>query len=98
MIRVILPYHLTNLARTGREVTLEVAGPASLGTLLDALEAAYPALLGTIRDHSTHQRRAFIRFFAVGRDLSHEPADAPLPDEVVSGAEPLRIVGAMAGG
>ena len=98
MIRVILPYHLTNLARTGREVALEVAGPVSLNAVLDALEAAYPPLQGTIRDHGIHQRRAFIRFFAVGRDLSHDPADAPLPDEVAAGTEPLRIVGAMAGG
>jgi len=98
MIRVILPYHLQNLARLGREVSVEVTGPATIAAVLDVLEARYPALQGTIRDYGTHQRRAFIRFFAVGRDLSHDPADAPLPDEVAAGTEPLRIVGAMAGG
>ena len=98
MIRVILPYHLSNLARVGREVTVAAAEPASISAVLDALEAQYPQLQGTIRDYGTRQRRAFIRFFAVGRDLSHDPTDAPLPPEVLSGAEPLRIVGAMAGG
>ncbi|MCC7359845.1 MAG: MoaD/ThiS family protein [Anaerolineales bacterium] len=98
MIRVILPYHLSNLARVGREVTVAVAEPASISAVLDALEAQFPQLQGTLRDYATRQRRAFIRFFAVGRDLSHDPPDAPLPPEIVTGAEPLRIVGAMAGG
>jgi hypothetical protein len=98
MIRVVLPHHLRTLAGVGREVELEVAGPATLSGVLDALEAQYPMLRGTIRDHVTQQRRAFIRFFACGRDLSHEPPDSPLPAEVVSGAEVFRIVGAMAGG
>jgi hypothetical protein len=97
-IRVILPYHLQNLARVGREVTLPVDGPVTIDAVLTALETAYPALGGTIRDYGTHKRRDFIRFFAVGRDLSHDPTDVPLPDPVASGAEPLRIVGAMAGG
>lgn len=98
MIRVILPYHLQNLARAGREVTVDVTGPATISAVLDVLEARYPALQGTIRDYGTRQRRAFIRFFAVGRDLSHDPADALLPEPVAAGEEPLRIVGAMAGG
>lgn len=98
MIRVVLPYHLQTLARTGREVQLQVGTPATLGSLLDALETQYPVLRGTVRDHLTQQRRPFIRFFACGEDLSHEPASAPLPDLVLSGAEPFRIVGAMAGG
>jgi hypothetical protein len=98
MIRVVLPHHLRTLAGVGREVELAVAGPATLGAVLDALETQYPMLCGTIRDHVTQQRRAFIRFFACGRDLSHEPPDTPLPAEVLSGAEPFRIVGAMAGG
>jgi molybdopterin converting factor small subunit len=99
MIRVELPGHLRTLARvSGHEVTLQVAGAATLGSVLDALEAAYPALQGTIRDHATHERRAFIRFFACSEDFSHESPDAPLPDAVASGAEPLLIVGAIAGG
>ena len=98
MIRVVLPHHLRTLARVGREVELQVEGPATLGSVLDALEAQYPMLCGTIRDHVTQQRRPFIRFFASGRDLSHEPPDAPLPDAVALGAEPFRVVGAMAGG
>jgi sulfur-carrier protein len=98
MIRVILPYHLRNLAHVTGDVELEVAAPVTVSAVLDALEARFPALQGTIRDHGTHQRRAFIRFFADGRDLSHEPADAPLPEVVATGAQPLRIVGAMAGG
>ena len=98
MIRVVLPYHLQTLARTGREVQLQVDGPATLGSLMNALEARYPVLRGTLRDHLTLERRPFIRFFACGEDLSHEPAAAPLPEGVVSGAEPFRIVGAMAGG
>jgi molybdopterin converting factor small subunit len=98
VIRVWLPAHLRTLARAGKEVELEVHGQATLGALLDALEAGYPALRGTVRDQATHQRRPFIRFFAGEEDLSHEPPDAPLPDAVASGAEPLIVVGAMAGG
>jgi hypothetical protein len=98
MIRVVLPYHLRTLARVEGDVELEVEGPATLCSVLDALEARYPMLRGTIRDHVTQQRRAFVRFFACAEDLSHEPPDAPLPDAVAMGAEPLLIVGAMAGG
>ncbi len=98
MIRVVLPYHLRTLAHVGREVEINVDGPVTQISVLDALEAQYPMLRGTIRDQATRQRRAFIRFFANGQDLSHEPGDAPLPDEVALGAEPLLVVGAMAGG
>jgi len=98
MIRVILPYHLRNLANVGAEVTLEVEGPVTQRSVLDALEARYPMLAGTVRDHVTKQRRPFLRFFACEEDLSHEPPDAALPDAVASGAEPLFIVGAIAGG
>jgi len=98
MIRVVLPHHLRTLARVGKEVEIQVEGPTTLGLVLDALEAQYPMLRGTIRDHVTQQRRPFIRFFACERDLSHEPADAPLPDAVATGTEPFLIVGAMAGG
>jgi molybdopterin synthase sulfur carrier subunit len=98
MIRVVLPYHLRTLAGIGREVELQIDGPPTQRALLDALEAHYPMLRGTIRDHVTLQRRGFIRFFAVGRDLSHEPPDAPLPDEVATGAAPFMVVGAIAGG
>jgi len=98
MIRVILPQHLRTLARVDGEVTLDVASPMTVGTVLDALEVRYPMLRGTIRDHVTQQRRPFIRFFACEQDLSHEPSDSPLPAAVVSGVEPLLIVGAMAGG
>ncbi|HUM02775.1 MAG TPA: MoaD/ThiS family protein [Thermoanaerobaculia bacterium] len=98
MIRVVLPAHLRTLARVGREVKLEVEGPATQGSILDALEARYPVLRGTIRDHDTKRRRAFVRFFACAEDLSHEPADAPLPEAVTTGREPFLIVGAMAGG
>jgi molybdopterin synthase sulfur carrier subunit len=98
MIRVILPQHLRNLARVDGEVQLEVAGPATQRSVLDALEASYPVLCGTIRDHVTHKRRPFVRFFACREDLSHESPDAPLPDAVASGAEPYFIVGAIAGG
>src|SRR3954464_4400381 len=98
MIRVILPYHLRNLARISGEVQLEVVGPITQRTVLDALEARYPMLCGTIRDHTTKQRRAFLRFFACEQDLSHESPDTPLPDEVVSGKEPFLIIGAIAGG
>ena len=98
MIRVELPQHLRTLAGVGAEVTLEVAPPVTRATVLDALEARYPMLRGTIRDHVSRERRAFIRFFACGRDLSHEPADVPLPEPVGRGAEPLLVVGAIAGG
>src|SRR5580698_7809361 len=98
MIRVMLPQHLRTLSHTGSEVTLEVEGPVTLRSVLDALEAQYPTLRGTIRDHVTQQRRPFLRFFACEQDLSHEPADAPLPDAVATGAEPLLVVGAIAGG
>ena len=98
MIRVILPPHLRTLSHTGAEVTLEVEGPVTLRSALDALEARYPMLRGTIRDHVTQQRRPFLRFFACEQDLSHEPPDAPLPDSVVSGSEPLIVLGAIAGG
>jgi hypothetical protein len=98
MIRIVLPTHLRTLARIHGEVALRVEGPATLGSVLDALEARYPTLRGTIRDHVTQQRRPFIRFFACGQDLSHQPLDAPLPDAVASGAEPFRVVAAMAGG
>ena len=98
MIRVVLPTHLRRLANVNREIEIELEGPATLRAVLDALEAKYPMLGGTIRDHITKQRRDFIRFFACGEDLSHEPPDARLPDAVASGTEPLRIVGAMAGG
>jgi molybdopterin synthase sulfur carrier subunit len=98
MIRVVLPHHLRTLAQVGKEVELQVEGPATLCSVLDALEVRYPMLRGTIRDHVTQQRRPFLRFFACGEDISLEPPDAPLPEAVVIGAEPFRIVGAMAGG
>jgi len=98
MIRVVLPYHLRNLARVDGEVQLEVASPATLRSVLDALEARYPVLRGTIRDHGTLKRRPFVRFFACKEDLSLEPPETQLPNEVVSGAEPFLIVGAIAGG
>ena len=98
MIRVILPQHLRTLAQVRGEVEVEVEGPATQRAVLDALEARYPMLRGTIRDQVTQQRRAFLRFFACEGDLSHEPPDAPLPDAVASGAEPLIVIGAIAGG
>jgi len=98
MIRVVLPAHLRTLARVDSEVELDVASPVTQRAILDALEARYPMLRGTVRDHVTLKRRAFVRFFACDQDLSHEPADAPLPDAVATGAEPFLIVGAMAGG
>jgi hypothetical protein len=98
MIRVALPEHLRTLARVTGEVRLDVDGAATQRTLLDALEALHPALRGTIRDQARLQRRAFVRFFACGRDLSQESPDAPLPAAVANGAEPFRILGAMAGG
>ena len=98
MIRVVLPAHLRTLARVDGEVRLDVAGPVTQRAVLDALEARYPMLCGTMRDHVTQKRRAFVRFFACEEDLSHELPDAPLPDAVVTGAEPFLVVGAMAGG
>jgi hypothetical protein len=98
MIRVELPYHLRNLAKIDGQVQLEVQGPATVGSVLDALETRYPMLEGTIRDHVTKQRRAFLRFFACEEDLSHESPDTPLPEAVASGKEPLLIIGAIAGG
>jgi hypothetical protein len=98
MIRVKIPTHLRTLAHVRGEVELEIEGPITQRAVLDALEAQYPMLRGTIRDHVTQQRRPFIRFFACEQDLSHEPPDAPLPDEVVRGKEPFLVVGAMAGG
>jgi sulfur-carrier protein len=98
IIRVTLPAHLRKLARVDGEVKLEVEGQVTQRSILDALEARYPMLQGTIRDHVTQKRRAFVRFFACGEDLSHEPPDAPLPDRVATGAEPFMIVGAIAGG
>jgi hypothetical protein len=98
MIRIVLPFHLKNLARVEGEVQLEVASPVTVKAVLDMLEAKYPALRGTIRDHGTLKRRPFIRFFACKEDLSLEPPETKLPDEVVSGTEPFLIVGAMAGG
>jgi sulfur-carrier protein len=97
-IRVMLPAHLRNLARVGAEVTVEVAAPVTLASALDALEARYPMLCGTIRDHDSLQRRPFIRYFACEEDLSHQPADAPLPDAVLAAREPLIVLGAIAGG
>jgi sulfur-carrier protein len=98
MIRVVLPAHLRTLARVEGELKLDVEGPATQRSILDAIEASYPMLRGTIRDQVTCQRRAFVRFFACEQDLSQESPDDPLPEAVATGAEPLLIVGAMAGG
>ena len=98
MIRVVLPAHVRTLARVDGEVQLDIEGTVTLGSVLDALETKYPALRGTIRDHVTQKRRPFVRFFACAEDLSHEPPDTPLPDAVAQGAEPLVILGAIAGG
>ncbi|MEY4201028.1 MAG: hypothetical protein RLZZ265_2768 [Verrucomicrobiota bacterium] len=98
MIRVVLPFHLRNLARVEGEVQLEVPAPVTVAALLDTLEARFPVLRGTIRDHGTLKRRPFIRFFACKEDLSLDPADTPLPEAVVNGTEPFLVVGAMAGG
>jgi hypothetical protein len=98
MIRVILPQHLRTLTHAGSEVTLEVEAPVTQRSVLNALEARYPMLRGTIRDHVTQQRRPFLRFFACEEDLSHEQPDAPLPEAVSSGSEPLLIIAAIAGG
>ena len=98
MIRVVLPPHLRGLAHVSGEVLVEIAGAVTQRSVVDAIEATYPMLRGTIRDHVTQQRRPFLRFFACEEDLSHESPDAPLPEAVVSGKEPLLIVGAIAGG
>jgi molybdopterin synthase sulfur carrier subunit len=98
VIRVVLPHHLRTLAGVDGEVSLDAQERPTQGSVLDALEAAYPVLRGTIRDHGTAKRRDFIRFFACGQDITLEPADEPLPDEVASGAEVFRVVAAMAGG
>ena len=97
-MRVILPHHLSTLAKTGRTLELDAAGQSTINAILDILEGNYPMLHGTIRDRLTRQRRPFIRYFACGQDLSLEDADTPLPEAVLNGSEPLRIVGAMAGG
>jgi sulfur-carrier protein len=98
MIRVVLPYHLRTLARVEGELNLEVEGSATLRSVLDALEARYPVLRGTIRDHATSRRRPFVRLYACKEDLSHEPPETKLPEQVLTGEEPLLIIGAMAGG
>lgn len=98
MIRVLLPQHLRTLARVSGEVTIEVLGPVTQRSILDALEKSYPVLRGTIRDHVTLERRPFLRFFVCGEDWSHESPDTPLPKEISSGAEPFLIIGAIAGG
>ena len=98
MVKVVLPAHLRTLARVGYEVEVDVKGRATLGSVLDALESSYPVLQGTIRDHVTQRRRPFLRFFACQEDYSHEPPQTPLPADVARGAEPLLVVGAMAGG
>jgi molybdopterin synthase sulfur carrier subunit len=98
VIRVVLPAHLRTLAGVDGEVRVEVVGPVTVSAVLDALEARHPVLRGTIRDHVTHRRRAFVRFFACREDVSHDPPNAPLPEAVAGGREPLRVVGAMAGG
>jgi hypothetical protein len=98
MIRVVLPFHLRNLARVNGDIDLEIASPVTIGAVLDALEARFPVLTGTIRDHGTLKRRPFVRFFACKEDLSLEPPDTVLPEAVLNGSEPFLIVGAMAGG
>jgi len=98
MIRVVIPPHLRTLAHVDGELSIEVEGPVTIRSILDALEARYPMLRGTIRDHGTLQRRAFLRFFACEQDLSHDSPDAPLPDAIASGKEPFIVLGAIAGG
>ncbi len=98
MIRVVLPYHLRTLAQVGSEVSLEINGPVTQRTVLNALETKYPMLAGTIRDHATQQRRPFLRFFACGEDLSLDQPDTELPNKVASGEEPFLVIGAIAGG
>jgi sulfur-carrier protein len=98
MIRVIIPYHLRNLAQTGAEVQFEIAAPVTANRILDVLEARYPALCGTIRDHVTKQRRPLLRYWACNVDISHDSPDSPLPEDIVTGKEPFFIVGSIAGG
>ncbi|HUK48090.1 MAG TPA: MoaD/ThiS family protein [Terriglobales bacterium] len=98
MVRVVLPHHLRTLAHVDSEIALDVQGPVTQRSVLDALEARYPMLCGAIRDHGTQQRRAFLRFFACEEDLTHDSPDAPLPDAVASGKEPFLVIGAIAGG
>jgi hypothetical protein len=98
MIQVVLPAHLKTLAKVSGEVSLQVTGPVTTQSILDALEAAYPMLRGTLRDQDTQKRRPFVRFFACQQDLSHDPVDKPLPQAVASGKEPFLVVGAIAGG
>jgi molybdopterin synthase sulfur carrier subunit len=98
MIRVILPYHLRTLAKVDAEVQLEVHAPVTSNAIVDALETKFPTLSGTIRDHGTHERRPFLRFFACNEDISHDSPDAPLPESIAAGAEPFFVVGAIAGG
>ena len=98
MVRVVIPPHLRILAHVGSEIEIDVSGPVTLRSVLDALESSYPMLCGTIRDHVTQERRPFIRFFACSEDLSHDSVDNPLPEAVAAGTEPLLIVGAIAGG
>ncbi|HKD91802.1 MAG TPA: MoaD/ThiS family protein [Terriglobales bacterium] len=98
IVRVELPAHLRTLAKTGTEIRVEISGPVTQRSILDALEAKYPMLCGTIREHDTHKRRAFLRFFACEEDLSHQSPDTPLPEAVASGKEPFLIIGAVAGG
>lgn len=98
MIRVLLPFHLRNLAKIEGELQLDVAAPVTIGAVLDAIETRYPVLQGTVRDHGTLKRRPFVRFFACKEDLSLEPADTPLPQDVLDGREPFLIIGAIAGG
>jgi sulfur-carrier protein len=98
MVRVELPQHLRTIAHVGTEVTVQVDGPVTIASILDAVEQAYPALRGTIRDHVTRRRRPFLRFFACEEDWSHEPSDRPLPSRIADGTEPFLVVGAVAGG
>ncbi|MBL8013909.1 MAG: MoaD/ThiS family protein [Candidatus Omnitrophica bacterium] len=98
MIRLVLPFHLRTLASVQDEIMLEVKGTATQASLLDALEARYPMLCGTVRDHTSKKRRPFLRFYACGEDLSHQPPDAPLPDAVIGGREPFLVIGSVAGG
>lgn len=98
MIRVVLPFHLRTLARVDGEVQLDVAEPVTPAAVLDALESRYPMLCGTIRDHVTHRRRAYVRYYACARDVSHEPPETPLPSDIAQGKEPFIVLGAMSGG
>lgn len=98
MIRVVLPHHLRTLAKIGDELRLDINSSATVKSVIDAIEEKYPMLRGTIRDHDTQKRRALVRFFACGEDISHEPPDSPLPDAIVNGEEPFFVMGAIAGG